>query len=441
MKKNRIEIWKKCIFFLILVICVLPVLAQDVNLRISDSGSNQLRIAVVAIEAEVYSPENEKLEYLLSNVMRYDLNFSPFFRSLDTLRFPTKTISEDSDIDYFRWAEIGTQFLVYGKFHEKKGELRIDIEVFSILDSRRIYQNDYKGDPRQARRMVHHIADDIVKLLTGEEGIAQTQIVFVSNRSGDKEIFIADYDGFGTRQITQHKSLSLAPDFSPVGDKILHTSYVAGNPDMYIYDVYKHSIQKVSYYPGLNIQGAFSPDGRKIALELTKDGNSEIYVMDARTGHLERLTHNWSIDTSPTFSPTGDEIAFTSDRSGTQQIYIMDVSGADVRRLTYNGRYNDLADWSPRGDKIVFSHQIGGNFQICVIDVTGDNMYVLTSRGSNESPSWSPDGYHVLFSSNRTGTSQLYVMNWDGTDVRRITNTRADNKTPVWSPRYRWNFK
>jgi TolB protein len=190
----------------------------------------------------------------------------------------------------------------------------------------------------------------------------------------------------------------------------------------------------------LNVQAKWSPDGQKVVFTLTKDGNSEIYIVDVRSGTMERLTHHWSIDTNPCFSPNGNEIAFTSDRTGNPQIYIMDVTGANVRRVTFNGRYNDLCAWSPKGDKIAISTRVDGLFQIATIDPTGDNMAILTSVGSNESPDWSPDGYHIVFSSNRRGDSQIYQMNWDGTDIRKITNSTGKNTTPTWSPKYDWNF-
>ena len=52
----------------------------------------------------------------------------------------------------------------------------------------------------------------------------------------------------------------------------------------------------------------------------------------------------------------------------------------------------------------------------------------------NINPSWSPDGRQLVFQSERTGRTALYVINADGTGVRRLTWSDADNTHPAWSP-------
>lgn len=433
---------KKITIIAILFFPFLSLLSNDVHLQISNRGQTKIRIAVLDImpEDEVYGNDERRTKTTITEILSADLSFSPFFSVLDTLLFPARFVQEEKDIEFFKWSSAGAQFLVFGKFRVVKDELRLGLNVFSIIDGKKVFKRDYKGDPRQIRRMVHVASDDIIKALTGEEGICRTQIAFVSNKSGSKEVYVCDYDGYDTRQITNSGSITLTPRWSPGADMLTYTSYKNGNPDLYLYDVYKNTEKKISDYPGLNTQATWSPDGRKIALCLTKDGNSEIYLMDIRTFRIEQLTHSWAIETSPSFSPGGNEIAFISDRTGNPQIYIMDQTGSNVRRLTIEGKYNDTPAWSPRGDKIAFAMQVGGQFQIATIDVTGDNLTVLTDRGNNESPSWSPDGYHIVFFSDRFGAKQLFQVNWDGTGLRRITNTTTDNTTPVWSSRYNWKF-
>ncbi len=81
-----------------------------------------------------------------------------------------------------------------------------------------------------------------------------------------------------------------------------------------------------------------------------------------------------------------------------------------------------------------------GEFDIAVIDITGENLTYLTAIGNNEHPDWAPDGYHLVFCSDRIGLFQIYEMLWDGTQIRRITNSISDNIAPSWSPRFEWNF-
>ena len=80
---------------------------------------------------------------------------------------------------------------------------------------------------QDARNLAHQFADDIVAVLSGgQPGIAQTQIAYVSAKSGNKEIWVMDYDGANQHQVTHLKSISLTPRWSPDATRIAFTCYV-----------------------------------------------------------------------------------------------------------------------------------------------------------------------------------------------------------------------
>ena len=55
-----------------------------------------------------------------------------------------------------------------------------------------------------ARLIAHRFADEIIaRLGSGIAGIAESQIYFVSTRSGNKEIWSMDYDGANQKQLTK----------------------------------------------------------------------------------------------------------------------------------------------------------------------------------------------------------------------------------------------
>lgn len=413
----------------------------DVYLSISSGGSERIRLAVLPFVPRVEDPTPDEIGVgqKLADVIAADLSFSPFFTVLDSQFFP-QTVRKENEINPFQWISSGIQAIVLGSFKLTEDKLKVDARLYSVVSAKRMYRRKLSEHPVQIRRIAHAIADDVVKALTGEDGIAQSRIAFISNRTGHKEVYICDYDGFNVQRITAKKSISFTPDWSPDGFKLTFTSYTGGNSVLYLYDIMKNQLDILSGFQGLNIAASWSPDGRKVAYVMSKDGNSEIYVMDVRTKSTERLTHNYAIDTSPCWSANGLNIAFCSDRSGTPQIYIMDSEGANVRRLTFEGSFNDQPSWSPKGDRIAFASRKRGMFDIAVIYPTGEGLMYLTSIGSNEHPDWAPDGYHIVFCSNRIGTYQLYEMLWDGTQLRRITNSVSDNVSPSWSPRYRWSF-
>ena len=70
--------------------------------------------------------------------------------------------------------------------------------------------------PAAARTIAHKFANEIIfRLGGGIPGIAESQIYFVSSRSGHKEIWVMDYDGANQRQITHLGSISsVSADFA-----------------------------------------------------------------------------------------------------------------------------------------------------------------------------------------------------------------------------------
>ena len=65
--------------------------------------------------------------------------------------------------------------------------------------------------------MAHTFADEVIRFLTGKAGIALSSIAFSSDRSGNKEIYVMDYDGADQRRITGHRSTSMSPAWNPSG--------------------------------------------------------------------------------------------------------------------------------------------------------------------------------------------------------------------------------
>ncbi len=410
----------------------------DVFLKIYTKTFQRMEIDLYPFAGESSTRDLRALSELITEVLSNDLWMSGFFKvNIKSDLPPDKTNktqnSDDGKANVLAWIE--------GKFRMENDQITIRPHVVDGVSGRTIIRKDYEDALRKERSIVHRIADDIVYSLTGEQGIAESKIAFVHQKTnGTKEIAVMDYDGYGAKDITRDKSINLSPAWSPDGSKICYTSYKDGNPNLYLLNLRTGTQTLLSNLQGLNSAPSWSPDGRQIALTLTKDGNAEIYILEVEKKKLRRLTFNRAIDSSPSWSPSGREIAFTSDRSGSPQIYIMDSDGVNVRRLTFEGSYNASPNWSPRGDKIAYVSRTESGFDIFTIDVTGENMMRLTQNsGSNEDPSWSPNGFALIFSSTRSGTKEIYSMFWDGTDPRRLTSGGI-NYSPAWSPRIKYQI-
>ncbi len=87
------------------------------------------------------------------------------------------------------------------------------------------------------------------------------------------------------------------------------------------------------------------------------------------------------------------------------------------------------------GSKIAFVSSRDGNPEIYVMDADGANVTRLTNnRASDGAPTWSPDGTQIAFASSRDGNRDIYIMNADGSRQVRLTTHEANDGQPSWSP-------
>lgn len=290
----------------------------------------------------------------------------------------------------------------------------------------------YRSPASALARTAHMLSNEIVKTLNGKPGVFLSQIAYASNRTGNWEIWLMDWDGANQRKITSHGALSILPSWSPDNERMVYTSFARGTSDMYIISRRGGDRKRINSGLALNTSATFSPVGNDIAFVGSVSGNPDIYLIKDDGSNVRRLTSSSSIESTPEWSPNGRQISFTSGRSGSPQIYLMDVEGTNVRRISFDGNWNDDATWSPDGEKLAYTSRVNGRFQIRIANLINGESRIVAGEGSNEQPTWSPDGQWIAFQSNRGGTWQVYRMRVDGTDLLQLTFT-GENKEPDWS--------
>ncbi len=285
-----------------------------------------------------------------------------------------------------------------------------------------VLSKNYSGTPRMA---AHQFVDDIVQTLTGHQGIATSTIAFVSNRSGRKEIYLADYDGSNGRQLTHDNALSVSPALSPNGRRLAYTGYQAGYADIYVVDLATGARVRLVKFPGTNSGARFSPDGNLLACTVSKDGNPELYVVGLGGG-ARRLTHTRGAESCPSWSPDAAEIIYSSDETGAPQLYRISSSGGSGRLVPTGFGYCTEPSWSPDGQRLTFNVRSGGGFSIAVMDVNGGAARIVTQ---GENPVWGADSRHIVYSTGST-ISLLDVPSGKSTPV---VSGLGKVTEPTWS--------
>jgi TolB protein len=339
------------------------------------------------------------------------------------------------------WRQIEADALVQGEVEAAPQGVRATFRVFDVSRGciALVRSKSFTGRNEEARRVGKAIADEIVAAFTGVRGVSDTELAFVSNRGGSKEIWVMDADGANARAATRNRSLSSFPDWDPSGNSIVYTSYRYRNrPSLFLVARGPNSPGRI--LAGLNggkpiYRGVFDRSGRRLAIVMSASGNTELYAVERGGGSLRRLTNNRAIDVSPSWSPDGSKIAFVSDRTGAPQVYVMNADGSDQRRITFNGGYNTAPAWSPDGRWIAYETQVGGQFDIWRTDPDGQAAGPLvTHPRTDEHPSWSPDSRKIAFQSTRRGRADIYVLDVDGNQEPRRLTESGENTNPAWGP-------
>ena len=427
-----------------------PSQPDAISLDIFDSIGVQPRFAVP--DCLALSPDEATAEAArtIAQVLWDDLEFEREFRMIARDIYRTIPVARSLvDLPFDRWQELGADGVISCTVEAMSdSSIEVRARLFSVRSRESAFGREVDGSTRDVRQFAHWLSDELHRDQRGLNGVAQTEIAFVTDRDSQsvlglvenravKEIYIADYDGASVRRITVSRSLNTTPTWSPDSRSIAYTSWLSGFPEVIVSHLYEGRMTFPANGNTVvhNFLPAFSPDGSKLAFWSNRNGNPDIYVVNADgTGDVVQLTNHPAIDGSPTWSPNGLQIAFTSDRTGTPQIYVVGVDGTGTRRLTYES-YATRPTWSPLPfNEIAYAARTGPGHDIKVLDLATNEVRQLTfGLGSNESPSYSPNGRHIAFSSTRgSGLKQIYTIGRDGGNFHRVTST-GNNEMPSWS--------
>jgi TolB protein len=230
---------------------------------------------------------------------------------------------------------------------------------------------------------------------------ANGKIAFHTNRDGNNEIYVMNFDGTGQTRLTNDAASDFGAAWSPDGTKIAFTRGL----DVFVMNADGTNPSRLTAFTAINSAPAWSPDGTQIAFHSSRDGNFEIYVMNADGSNQTRLTNNGAGDFSPAWSPDGQRIVFRSDRDGNNEIYAMPKTGGRPARLTANALDDQEPRFSVDGTKIVFTRLLSLR-QIMVMNADGTNAVQLTSAGANFLPTASPDETESHSPANATATTR-----------------------------------
>ncbi len=427
---SKLSLTVYCLLFLVFTFPA-TLLARDVPiLDITSPETRKIRFAVPHFKNHSGS-QSLQLGKDLSDILAKSLKFHGIISIIPVSQYGG---SQSAD-----WKRLGADYAVLGQYTSAKNDLILELRLLEVVSDNIILGKKYKGGKKQKQDMLYRFCDTVIQELTGHEGIAQTQIAFVSNQSGAKEAHLTDILGIQNRQVTRHRNLIVSPRFTPDSTHLSYTSYHSGNQNLYITDLRQSKVTRaISRRKGMNLAPAWAPDGKSMIITLSKDGNPDLYLLHRDGRVISRLTKSSGINVSPTWSPDGSRIAFVSDRSGKPQLYTMDIKTKNIQRITFRGSENAEPSWSPTENLIAYSSLRGGVYQICTIAPMpgAKSTQVTRDLSHHESPAWSPDGNQIIFSKRDGRRNRIYAIMKNGSYQRALFRFQGSHTYPRWSRKY-----
>ncbi|HEY4060134.1 MAG TPA: hypothetical protein VGM39_26150 [Kofleriaceae bacterium] len=171
-----------------------------------------------------------------------------------------------------------------------------------------------------------------------------SKIVFMSNRTGNLDVFVMDKDGGNQTNVTNRSGDDTSPIWSPDGADIAL--------------VYQSSIWLIAP-DGSNVRNLngvsstfygepnWSYDSNQIFFVKSPTAGSEIYVMNRTGANQHSIDTSIELDNQPTPSPDGTKVAWVSNRDGNAEIYVSNIDGTQPTRVTNNDTKDTFPRWRP----------------------------------------------------------------------------------------------
>jgi tricorn protease len=263
-------------------------------------------------------------------------------------------------------------------------------------------------------------------------------LAYVSDESGEEEIWVHDIASGSKRQLSRHESYKSQFVWSPDNAKI---AFVAANR-LFEIDVAAGRQRELAY----NIAGGYtvheySPDSRWLVYTRSdEDQNSDVFVYDIGANREYNVSQNPFRDSNAALTSDGRTLVFTSARdAGVNHLFAVSLArmAEDPDDPTVRARRRPAGD-TAGGNRGQNAGQASPAQAMRVdLENIGERARQLTT-GQNAVGSFflSRDGRTVYFTSSDTDGPGFFAIGVDGRDRRKVTAGQFAGLTPSHDRRF-----
>jgi Tol biopolymer transport system component/predicted Ser/Thr protein kinase len=142
------------------------------------------------------------------------------------------------------------------------------------------------------------------------------QIVFISDRTGGLEIWVAKSDGSDSRRITFSSSLRPigSPTWSPDGKQFVYDAVVSGRSQVYVMNVDGTNQRQFTTDSWESMMPAWSVDGRSIYYVIRRNGSLSLWKRPVEDGGAIQIASD--VTSEALESPDGERVIFSRSAPG-----------------------------------------------------------------------------------------------------------------------------
>jgi Tol biopolymer transport system component len=238
-------------------------------------------------------------------------------------------------------------------------------------------------------------------------------IAFVSNRSGNPEIWLANADGTHLRQITHFNGPWLGTlRWSPDAKNIVFDARPRGHSAIFTISVASGEPKLLEQENFEDRRPAWSRDGKSIYFDTTRSGRPQIWKRDLETGVARPIAPPATM--APTESIDGQTLYFVSSvDSEPHYLWTSRPDGSGAMQIP-DIRPDPILDWTVCADGIIFAVAKGASASVYFYGFSDRAIHPMGELVQSLSPGTpslvvSPDGKWLLFAATDYTKSDIKI--------------------------------